>query len=124
LQFPIRELIQAGFNTNPLVLDIVDLIECRALQDMKWRARVKLPGGVFLIGVSGLDECLYVGVADESGTLKENEIFCQFQETEEMEPRVVSGQVLICRAPACELLLCLCRKLIWQYIQVRLAEFG
>jgi hypothetical protein len=44
-------LITAGFNKDPMILDLVDLIECRALQDLKWRARVKLPGGVFLIGM-------------------------------------------------------------------------
>ena len=35
-----------------MVADIAEVIECRALQDLKWRARVKLPGGVFLIGKS------------------------------------------------------------------------
>lgn len=43
-------MIKAGFNKDPLVLDIAELIECRALQDLKWRARVKLEQGVFMIG--------------------------------------------------------------------------
>ena len=42
------------------------------------------------------------GIADESGTLKEGEVFCQFQESDEIEPRVVMTEVLVCRAPACE----------------------
>ena len=33
-----------------MILDIVEFIECRALQDLKRRVRVKLPGGVFLMG--------------------------------------------------------------------------
>lgn len=33
-----------------MVLDMCRLVECRALQDLKWRARVKLPSGVYLIG--------------------------------------------------------------------------
>ena len=49
-QFPLMQLVKAGFHTNPLVLDIVEIIECRALQDLKWRARVKLENGVYLIG--------------------------------------------------------------------------
>ncbi|WWC93489.1 hypothetical protein V866_000324 [Kwoniella sp. B9012] len=88
--FPMTQLIKAGFHKNPFVLDIASIIECRALQDLKWRARVKLPGGVFLIGI-----------ADETGTLKEGEVFCQFQENEEgSKPKVVLGEVLVCRAPA------------------------
>ncbi|OCF75911.1 RNA-dependent RNA polymerase 1 [Kwoniella mangroviensis CBS 8886] len=88
--FPLTQLIKAGFHKNPFVLDIASIIECRALQDLKWRARVKLPGGVFLIGI-----------ADETGTLKEGEVFCQFQENEEgSKPKVVLGEVLVCRAPA------------------------
>ncbi|WVF67576.1 hypothetical protein IAT40_002334 [Kwoniella sp. CBS 6097] len=87
--FPLGQLIKAGFNHNPLVLDVAEIIECRALQDLKWRARVKLPGGVFLIGI-----------ADETGTLQEGELFCQFQEDENTPPRIVLNDVLICRAPA------------------------
>lgn len=45
--------------------------------------------------------CL-VGIADETGTLKEGEIFCQFQENDESPPKVVVNEVLVCRAPACE----------------------
>jgi hypothetical protein len=33
-----------------MILDIAEIIECRALQDLKWRARVKLQSGVYLIG--------------------------------------------------------------------------
>ena len=49
-QFPLSSCIKAGWNTNPHILDIISIIECRTLQDLKWRARVKLQGGVFLIG--------------------------------------------------------------------------
>lgn len=50
IKFPLIQAIKAGFNTNPLILDICSIIECRALQDLKWKARVKMPNGVFLIG--------------------------------------------------------------------------
>jgi RNA-dependent RNA polymerase len=45
------QVIKAGFNKNPMILDMVDIIECRALQDLKWKARLQIPSGVFLIGV-------------------------------------------------------------------------
>ncbi|WWD19157.1 hypothetical protein CI109_103615 [Kwoniella shandongensis] len=88
-EFPLAQLIKAGFHKNPLILDVAEIIECRALQDLKWRARVRLPGGVFLIGI-----------ADETGLLEEGQLFCQFQESEDSEPRIVVNEVLICRAPA------------------------
>ncbi|ODO01343.1 hypothetical protein I350_06162 [Cryptococcus amylolentus CBS 6273] len=87
--FPFMQLVRSGFNTNPLILDIAAILECRALQDLKWRARVKLPGGVFLIGI-----------ADETGTLREGEVFCQYQENDGTPPKIVTDEVLICRAPA------------------------
>jgi RNA-dependent RNA polymerase len=34
-QFSLKPLIRAGFHNDPLVLDIVSIIECRALQDLK-----------------------------------------------------------------------------------------
>jgi RNA-dependent RNA polymerase len=42
-----------------------------------------------------------VGIADETGTLREGELFCQYQESDETEPVIVTDEVLICRAPAC-----------------------
>lgn len=49
-QFPLQSVVKYGFHQNVFVQDICRLIECRALQDLKWRARIKLPGGVYLIG--------------------------------------------------------------------------
>lgn len=99
-----------------MILDIVEIIECRALQDLKWRARVKLPTGVFLIGPFIRTLCRGqpglmqdVGIADESGTLAEGEVFCQFQETEDKRPTIINCEVLVCRAPArqCSFMRCM-----------------
>ncbi|KAK8854698.1 hypothetical protein IAR55_003437 [Kwoniella newhampshirensis] len=87
--FPLAHLVKAGFHKDPLILDVTEIIECRALQDLKWRARVRLPGGVFLIGI-----------ADETGLLEEGQVFCQFQESDDTKPRIVVNEVLVCRAPA------------------------
>lgn len=88
-EFPLVSVIDAGFARNPMIQDLVRLVQARALQDLKWRARVKLDKGVYLIGV-----------ADETGLLKEGEVFCQFQITETDKPVVVTGPVVVCRAPA------------------------
>ena len=92
MQFPLGQVIRAGFHQNPLVLDICSIIETRALQDLKWRARVRLPTGVFLIGI-----------ADETGTLEEGQVFCQYQEADDTKPVIVESEVIVCRAPAREL---------------------
>jgi hypothetical protein len=52
LQFPLTEVIRAGYNKNPLILDMIDIVECRALQDLKWKARLEISHGVFMIGKS------------------------------------------------------------------------
>lgn len=88
-EFPLVNVIDAGFARNPMVMDLCRLVQARALQDLKWRARVKLDKGVYLIGV-----------ADETGLLKEGEIFVQYQVTESDKPVVVTGSVVVCRAPA------------------------
>lgn len=88
-EFPMVQVIDAGFARNPMIQDLARLVEARALQDLKWRARVKLDMGVYLIGV-----------ADETGLLKEGEVFVQYQVTENDEPVVVTGAVVVCRAPA------------------------
>lgn len=88
-----------------MILDMVDIIECRALQDLKWKARLQIPSGVFLIGMCLQVRCIIAdtsGIADETGTLKEGEVFCQYQEDDDHEPRVVVSEVLVCRAPACK----------------------
>lgn len=43
-----------------------------------------------------------LGVADEYNCLREGEVFCQIQDNEDAEPRVVLADVIVCRAPACE----------------------
>ena len=67
-----------------------------------------MEGGVFLIGkladpAHQLTKLTLVGIADEAGVLEEGEIFCQYQQDEESDSVVVQSEVLVCRAPACEL---------------------
>lgn len=45
-------------------------------------------------------QLIVLGVADETGTLKEGEVFCQYQENDDSQPTIVKSEVLVCRAPA------------------------
>lgn len=100
-QFPLATLIRLGFDDNPFVLDLCRLVKGRALQDLKWRNRLQIDGGVFLMGEW---QCgfarLMPGISDEVSCLREGEIFCQYQKDDSSEPVVVTGEVLVCRAPA------------------------
>ncbi|TXT13886.1 uncharacterized protein COLE_00079 [Cutaneotrichosporon oleaginosum] len=87
--FPLATLITSGFNTNPFVLDLCQLIKRRALADLKCRNRVQISGGVYLMGI-----------CDEVACLEEGEVFCQYQVNDNSEPVIVTGYVLVCRAPA------------------------
>ena len=93
-----------------MILDIAEIIECRALQDLKWRARVKLSNGAYLIGELRADRLHSApsmsGIADELGVLGENEVFCQYQEGDETKPVIVQSECLVCRAPARTSVLC------------------
>lgn len=50
LQFPIQELLEAGFGEEPLVRNVLNAVECRVLQDLKHRARIEIKEGAFLFG--------------------------------------------------------------------------
>jgi hypothetical protein len=49
-QFPIKEAIQAGFTQDPVVQNISQLVKCKLLSELKWKARVEIPDGTFLMG--------------------------------------------------------------------------
>lgn len=88
--FPIAALINAGFQKDPVVLDVCTVTERRMLTDLRWHARVEVDKGVYLMGV-----------ADESGLLQEGEVFCQYEDPESEEgPVIVQGDCAITRAPA------------------------
>lgn len=63
LQFPIAELIESGFGEEPILQNVLNVLECRCLQDLKYRARIEIKQGAFLLGV-----------VDELGVLEEGEV--------------------------------------------------
>lgn len=66
-----------------------------------------IQSGVYLMGeqaasVVKFEAHTMPGVPDEHAVLQEGEIFCQWQDPEDSssKPSVVTGDVMICRAPA------------------------
>ncbi|KAJ9096569.1 hypothetical protein QFC19_007101 [Naganishia cerealis] len=89
--FPVKPLVEAGFGKDACIQGLLRVLEVRLLYDLKWRARLSVEKGVFLMGVP-----------DEYGILKEGEIFCQWQDPEKLNsaPQIVEGDCILCRAPA------------------------
>lgn len=52
LQFPVKPLVEAGFGRDACIQGLLRVLEVRSLFDLKWRARLSVPMGVFLMGKS------------------------------------------------------------------------
>lgn len=50
LQFPIKALGEAGFGRDPCVQEALRVLEVRILYDLKWRNRLSIQAGVYLMG--------------------------------------------------------------------------
>lgn len=46
----LKELGAAGFNHNPFLIDVCKVLETRLLSNVKWKARIELKKGVYLMG--------------------------------------------------------------------------
>jgi RNA-dependent RNA polymerase len=89
--YPVRAMVKYGFHRDACLQDLLKVIECRTLSDLRWRARLQIKQGVYLLGIP-----------DELEILKEGEVFCRYQNPDEPdeEAQVVTGTCIICRAPA------------------------
>jgi RNA-dependent RNA polymerase len=89
--WPVRTMLKYGFNRDPCLQDLLRVIECRTLSDLRWRARLEIKQGVYLLGIP-----------DELEILKEGEVFCQYRNPDDLDDdlKVVTGLAIICRAPA------------------------
>ncbi|BEJ13713.1 hypothetical protein CspHIS471_0308870 [Cutaneotrichosporon sp. HIS471] len=85
------DMLEAGFNQDPLFVDLIKVLETHQLHRLKWKNRLELKDGVCLMGI-----------ADELGMLNEGEVFCQYSNPNEPEvgPVVVTGECAIMRAPS------------------------
>ncbi|KAH8921190.1 RdRP-domain-containing protein [Atractiella rhizophila] len=86
-QFPLPELLDAGFAKDPLVRSIIRLLQYRALHNLKWKCWIELESGF-----NGL------GILDELGVLQENQIYCQVCDADGKK-RTIVGRCIIWRAP-------------------------
>ncbi|KAK0471924.1 RNA dependent RNA polymerase-domain-containing protein [Armillaria novae-zelandiae] len=86
-ELPILQMLKARFNKEPLLRNVLKCIECQLLQDLKYRARIQVNEGAFLMGI-----------ADESGVLKPGEIYCAVHPPGGRR-RVVTGRCTIFRNP-------------------------
>ncbi|KAG8933954.1 hypothetical protein FRC02_010889 [Tulasnella sp. 418] len=89
--FPISLLMDHGFQHETLLVNVLQVLGCRLLHDLKYRARLEVKDAAYLLGI-----------ADETGTLAEGEIYCAIQDPdgESKERHVVTGPCTIFRSPA------------------------
>ncbi|THH33039.1 hypothetical protein EUX98_g1143 [Antrodiella citrinella] len=76
--FPLVKVLDSGFGSDPFIQDLVTVIRCRMLSDLKWKQWIEIPDSAFLMGI-----------ADETDSLEEGQIFCQ------IEPPSKNAQVIL-----------------------------
>ncbi|KIJ51513.1 hypothetical protein M422DRAFT_44041 [Sphaerobolus stellatus SS14] len=86
--FPLSKCIQQGFGDDPLVRNILQILKCRLVSDLKWKGRIKINDGAYLMGIM-----------DETGTLGESEVFCQIIEPKVGRSRIIEGECTVFRNP-------------------------
>lgn len=87
--YSVKPMIKNGFHKDPCFQDLLKVLECRLLYDLRWRNRIEIKKGVFLLGIP-----------DETGTLREGEVFCRYQDVDDEDATIVTGLCWISRAPA------------------------
>ncbi len=86
----LRELrhLRLSFQADEVLRDLVEIAVLQQLRELKHRSRIPVEKGVTLYGIM-----------DETGYLKEGEIYCVWQRAEESKV-VLTGKVAITRSPA------------------------
>ncbi|KAF9389237.1 hypothetical protein BGX21_000151 [Mortierella sp. AD011] len=85
------EMIRAGFmqSQDPFLKNLLTLFKLYMLEELSKRARIFVPKGAYLLGV-----------CDETGDLRENEIFVQVSSTENPTKRtIIEGMCAVVRCP-------------------------
>ncbi|CAO3579322.1 unnamed protein product [Absidia cylindrospora] len=84
-------MIKAGFleRQDPFIKNLLNMFRLRTLKNLKEKAKLPVDKGAFVFGV-----------VDESGVLKEGEIFCQVtNDLERKERFVITGRCIVYRNP-------------------------
>ncbi|KAF8160357.1 RNA dependent RNA polymerase-domain-containing protein [Mycena galopus ATCC 62051] len=85
---PVAMMIKAGLVDQLLLKNVLKCIKCQLLRDLKYKARVLVPDGAYLMGI-----------ADEYGILEEGQIYCAITPAGPHSRRVITGQCTIFRSP-------------------------
>ncbi|KAJ6592772.1 RNA dependent RNA polymerase-domain-containing protein [Mycena capillaripes] len=85
---PVTKMIKAGLVDQLLLKNVLKCIKCQLLRDLKYKARVLVPDGAYLMGI-----------ADEYEVLEEGQIYCAITPEGENSRRVITGQCTIFRSP-------------------------
>ncbi|KAI0337237.1 RdRP-domain-containing protein [Trametopsis cervina] len=85
--FPLNSAFDHSITDDPFVEAVINVIKCRLLSDLKWKARIEIPESAFLMGI-----------ADETDSLNEGEIFCQIHPPGR-NPQCITGPCTIYRNP-------------------------
>ncbi|KAJ7195850.1 RNA-dependent RNA polymerase [Mycena haematopus] len=88
---PITQMIKAGLVEQQLLKNVLKCIKCQLLRDLKYKARVLVPDGAYLMGIA--DEY------DNLSVLEEGQIYCAITPTGANSRRVLTGQCTIFRSP-------------------------
>ncbi|KAJ7032255.1 RNA dependent RNA polymerase-domain-containing protein [Mycena alexandri] len=85
---PVTKMIKAGLIDQLLLRNVLRCIKCQLLRDLKYKARVLVPDGAYLMGI-----------ADEYDVLEEGQIYCAVTPTGTNSRKVITGQCTIFRSP-------------------------
>ncbi|KAH8087827.1 RdRP-domain-containing protein [Cristinia sonorae] len=85
--FPLIEVLDAGLGDDPLIKDLVQVIKCRMLSDLRWKQWIEIADSAYLMGIP-----------DETNSLKEGQIFVQV-EPPTKGSMVVQGPCTVYRNP-------------------------
>ncbi|KAI8145429.1 RNA dependent RNA polymerase-domain-containing protein [Fennellomyces sp. T-0311] len=84
-------IIQAGFleKRDPYIVNLLKMFRVSMLKDLKKKAKILVNKGAFLLGIM-----------DETGTLKEGEVFCQISgASSKGRHKVIQGETVVFRNP-------------------------
>ncbi|EKM49158.1 uncharacterized protein PHACADRAFT_201955 [Phanerochaete carnosa HHB-10118-sp] len=84
--FPLARALRHDIK-DPVVQNVTSLVKCRLLCDLKWKAWIELSESAYLMGI-----------ADETDSLQEGEIFCQIHPSGS-DPQVIEARCTIYRNP-------------------------
>ncbi|KAJ7627136.1 RNA dependent RNA polymerase-domain-containing protein [Roridomyces roridus] len=85
---PVAKMIRAGLGEQTMLKNVLACIKCQLLRELKYKARIMVQDGAYLLGI-----------ADEYDVLEEGQIYCAVSPKGLSSRRVITGQCTIFRSP-------------------------